>query len=95
MDLGCAAFTAALDESGLRPEDVVVQAVLGRVGPGDTLADPSYHAMSYVGPGEWGTEVFAATTPLSLAGSVGYTVRVLPHHWLLAGDSELGLVSLA
>lgn len=88
-------LTATVALAGLRPEDVVVQAVLGRVGPGDTLADPSYHAMSYVGPGEWGTEVFAATTPLSLAGSVGYTVRVLPHHWLLAGDSELGLVSLA
>jgi glycogen phosphorylase len=26
---------------------------------------------------------------------VGYTVRVLPHHPLLAGDNELGLVTLA
>jgi len=26
---------------------------------------------------------------------VGYTVRVLPHHTLLAGDNELGLVTLA
>jgi starch phosphorylase len=88
-------LTATVALAGLRPEDVVVQAVLGRVGPGDTLADPSYHEMSYVGPGEWGTEIFATTTPLSIAGSVGYTVRVLPHHRLLAGDSELGLVSLA
>ena len=28
-------------------------------------------------------------------GPVGYTVRVLPHHRLLAGDNELGLVTLA
>jgi len=32
---------------------------------------------------------------LPVAGPVGYTVRVLPHHPLLAGDNELGLVTLA
>ena len=89
-------LTATVKLAGLRPEDVVVQAVLGRVtGTVDTLGDPSYHAMSYVGPAEGGTEIFATTTPLSLSGSVGYTVRVLPHHRLLASDSELRLVSLA
>jgi starch phosphorylase len=88
-------LTASVALGGLRPEDVVVQAVLGRVGPGDTLTDPGYHQMSHVGTGEWGTEIFTTTTPLSVAGSVGYTVRVLPHHRLLAGDSELGLVRLA
>jgi len=30
-----------------------------------------------------------------VAGPVGYTVRVLPQHPLLAGDDELGLVTLA
>ena len=51
--------------------------------------------MEHVGTGENGTEIFVTTTPLSLAGTVGYTVRVLPHHVLLAADSELGLVRLA
>jgi glycogen phosphorylase len=39
--------------------------------------------------------VFATTTPLPVAGSVGYTVRVLPHHPMLASDAELGLITLA
>jgi starch phosphorylase len=30
-----------------------------------------------------------------MAGPLGYTVRVLPHHRLLATDAELGLVRLA
>jgi len=51
--------------------------------------------MVHVGPGEGGTEIFTAQTPLPMSGSVGYTVRVLPHHPLLAGDTELGLVTLA
>ena len=42
-----------------------------------------------------GSEVFSRTTPLPVAGRVGYTVRVLPHHRLLAADNELGLVTLA
>ena len=33
-------------------------------------------------------------TALPLSGAVGYTVRVLPHHDLLAGDAELGLVTV-
>ena len=41
------------------------------------------------------TQVFSTTTPLPVAGPVGYTVRVLPHHPLLAADNELGLVTLA
>jgi len=87
-------LTATVQLAGLQPEDVVVQAVLGRVGAGDTLQDPSYFDMAYRGHGE-GDAVFATTTPLSLAGAVGYTVRVLPRHPLLAGDNELGLVRLA
>jgi starch phosphorylase len=39
--------------------------------------------------------VFSTTTSLPVAGAVGYTVRVLPHHPMLAAGSELGLVTLA
>ena len=46
--------------------------------------------MAHTGTADGGNEVFATTTPLPVAGSVGYTVRVLPHHPLLAGDNELG-----
>jgi len=33
--------------------------------------------------------------PLRRTGAVGYTVRVLPHHELLAAPTELGLVANA
>ncbi|PRC59087.1 hypothetical protein C6A85_25220, partial [Mycobacterium sp. ITM-2017-0098] len=59
------------------------------------LVDPATVPMDHTGTAESGNEIFTATTPLPFAGSVGYTVRVLPNHRLLAGDNELGLVTLA
>jgi starch phosphorylase len=88
-------LTAQVDLAGLRPDEVVVQAVLGRVDAGDALVNPVSSPMAHTGTADSGTEIFASTTPLPFAGSVGYTVRVLPHHRLLAGDNELGLVTLA
>jgi starch phosphorylase len=88
-------LTAAVQLGGLRPDEVVVQAVLGRVDAGDALVDPVTVPMSHRGSGEGGIETFETTTPLPVAGAVGYTVRVLPHHALLAGDNEYGLVALA
>ena len=88
-------LTAAVELAGLRPDEVVVQAVLGRVDADGTLLRPDYVDMVHTGSGEGGTEIFTTTTPLPRAGAVGYTVRVLPHHPLLASDSELGLVALA
>ena len=88
-------LTATVQLAGLRPDEVVVQAVLGRVDGSDALVDPETVPMAHTGTAEGGDEVFSTTTPLPVAGSVGYTVRVLPHHRLLAGDNELGLVTLA
>ncbi|MDA2895071.1 glycosyltransferase family 1 protein [Mycolicibacterium sp. BiH015] len=88
-------LTAMVQLGGLRPDEVTVQAVLGRVDGGDVLVDPATLPMAHTGTADTGNEIFTATTPLPFAGSVGYTVRVLPHHRLLAGDNELGLVALA
>ena len=88
-------LTATVVLAGLRPDEVVVQAALGRVDEGDMLREPTYLDMAHVGSGEGGTEIFSVTTPLPMAGPLGYTVRVLPHHRLLAADAELGLVRLA
>ena len=57
--------------------------------------DPLTVAMTHTGTGEGGVEIFYHHCPLPVAGSVGYTVRVLPHNDLLAADNELGLVRLA
>ncbi|OCB37011.1 glycogen phosphorylase [Mycobacterium malmoense] len=85
--------TVALD--GLAPDEVTVQAVVGRVDASDALLDPVTVEMSYTGTAEGGNQVFSTTLSLPLAGAVGYTVRVLPRHPLLASGTELGLVTLA
>ncbi|OBB56673.1 glycogen phosphorylase [Mycobacterium sp. 852013-51886_SCH5428379] len=88
-------LTATVQLAGLRPDEVSVQAVLGRVDAGDSLVEPSTVPMTHTGTSDGGAEIYSTTTPLPLAGPVGYTVRVLPHHRLLAADNELGLVTLA
>ena len=88
-------LTATVQLAGLRPAEVTVQAVVGRVDTGDALVDPVTVDMPYTGTAAGGDHIFATTTPLPVAGSVGYTVRVLPHHPMLASEAELGLVTLA
>jgi starch phosphorylase len=88
-------LTATVRLAGLGPDEVTVQAVLGRVDASDSLLDPVRVPMVHSGTADNGDELFSTTTALPVAGSVGYTVRVLPHHPLLAGDNELGLVALA
>ncbi|MFI5715614.1 alpha-glucan family phosphorylase [Nocardia sp. NPDC051750] len=90
-------LTARVDLSGLEPRDVVVQAVLGRVSPENDLTDITTVTMSPAGREnpDGGLEVFTVETPVSLSGAVGYTVRVLPAHDLLASNAELGLVANA
>ncbi len=88
-------LTATVQLAGLQPDEVAVQAVIGRVDSGDALVDPVTVEMTHAGTTSGGGEIFSTTTPLPVAGSVGYTVRVLPHHPMLASDAELGLVTLA
>jgi glycogen phosphorylase len=88
-------LTATVQLAGLRPGEVAVQAVVGRVDAGDSLVDPVTVEMTHAGTAGGGGEIFSTMTPLPVAGSVGYTVRVLPNHPMLASGSELGLVTLA
>jgi starch phosphorylase len=87
-------LTATVHLDQLRPDEVVVQAVVGRVDASDALLDPLTVPMTHTGSSD-GNDTFSTTTPLPVVGRVGYTVRVLPHHRLLAADNELGLVTLA
>ncbi|MEB4210632.1 alpha-glucan family phosphorylase [Mycobacterium sp. 94-17] len=88
-------LTATVQLAGLAPDEVTVEALVGRVDASDALLEPITVEMSYAGTAEGGNQVFSTTTPLPLAGAVGYTVRVLPHDPLLAAANELGLVTLA
>ncbi|KAA1248879.1 glycosyltransferase family 1 protein, partial [Mycobacterium simiae] len=87
-------LTAMVQLAGLQPDEVTVQAVLGRVDAGDMLLDPVTVDMSHAGS-DGVNEIFSTTTPLPLAGALGYTVRVLPRHPMLAASNELGLLTLA
>ncbi|EHI11808.1 alpha-glucan family phosphorylase [Mycolicibacterium thermoresistibile] len=88
-------LTATVQLAGLRPDEVTVQAALGRVDASDQLIDPVIVSMTHTGTNHDGTQIFSTTAPLPVAGAVGYTVRVLPHHPLLAGPNELGLIAWA
>ena len=89
------ALRAIVDLGGLSPEDVVVQAVYGRVDEHDALHRPVYLPLTFTGAGEDGLPRYEGEVPLERAGSYGYTVRVLPHHAWLPGDAELGLLAQA
>jgi starch phosphorylase len=87
---------AAVALAGLDPSDVCVEAVVGRVGETDDLADSVTAPMKYVGRADGdGADRFESVVPLPHAGLTGYTVRVLPAHPLLSSPAELGKVVLA
>ncbi len=80
---------AQVDLGGLGESEVLVQAVVGRADEHDELSGSLVEPMTAVGPG-----AFEATVALPHAGVLGYTVRVLPRHGLLAAPAELGKVVL-
>jgi glycogen phosphorylase len=86
---------AAVELAGLKPDDVAVQAVVGRVNDSDELAGPVVAEMEHVGGTEHDGDRFEAVVPLPHAGLLGYTVRVLPRHELLSSSAELGKIVLA
>ncbi|MFD9405023.1 glycosyltransferase family 1 protein [Streptomyces sp. NPDC060011] len=79
----------------LSPEDVEVQAVAGRVGTDDRIADAVCVPLKPAGgsdlEGRW---VYEGPLSLDRTGPFGYTVRILPAHRLLASGAELGLVAV-
>jgi glycogen phosphorylase len=86
---------AAVTLAGLQPCDVDVQAVVGRVDDRDELRDAVVVTMHPVGTADGAGQRFEATVRLPHAGLLGYTVRVLPQHPLMASPAEFGLLHLA
>ena len=64
-------LTATVQLAGLRPDEVVVEAVLGRVDASDSLLDPQTVAMTHTGTGEGGVEVFSTTCAAARRGFGG------------------------
>jgi glycogen phosphorylase len=86
---------AAVELAGLHPKQVTVQVLVGRVDDHDELHSPVATEMHPAAGADGGTDRFEATVALPAAGVIGYTVRVLPRHDLLASPVELGRVVLA
>lgn len=83
-------LTAAVDLAGLTDDDVVVEAVVGAVGDDGEIADPTLIPLQRGADGRYG-----ARFTLARPGEVGYTVRVVPQHAVLASRAELGAVATA
>jgi starch phosphorylase len=77
-------------------DDVEVQLVHGQVGDGDELVEPVVVTMERVGPGDHpGWWRYATDVTSGLAGTFGFTARVVPRHHDLASFAEVGLVAWA
>jgi starch phosphorylase len=81
----------------LRPGDVRVHAVFGRVDDDDELRDAEHAELTFAGPvdGQPGDWRFDGAVPMQRRGPFGYTVRVLPKHEEFASEAELALVAFA
>ncbi|KGM13587.1 alpha-glucan family phosphorylase [Cellulomonas bogoriensis] len=76
----------------LRPQDVAVQVVHGRVSEADELSDVRHVDLDLRESYEAGRHAFAGEVALAASGPFGYTVRVVPTHEGLSSPAEMGLV---
>ena len=82
---------------GLSTDDVAVELAYGRTDEDDALGSRALGATGSrpVGDAVDGVTTFTGTLPLTVTGSFGYTVRVVPTHPQLVSPVELGLVTYA
>jgi len=84
---------AYLSLGDLSPEEVKVQVAFGRASEADELTEVETSVLRHVESYDGGRHRFDGELELTRTGSLGWTVRVLPAHPLLASDAELGLVT--
>lgn len=97
FELGGQAPIAAVVRLGrLQPQDVEVQLVVGDVGQlDDELSNVRTYPMELVGDAGEGNLRYQAAVPTNTAGSIGYTLRVVPAHRGLVNVAEMGLAAVA
>ena len=84
------AVSASVELASIHVEDVEVQLIVGNVNDEGDLTDTIVAPMTQGVDGR-----YAASRQLESLGAVGYTVRVVPSHRVLAHTAELGLVCVA
>ncbi len=88
--------TAGVLLDGLSTDDVAVELVYGRTDEDDALVrEHAVYRLRPDGDAVDGVTQFTGTLPLTVTGSFGYTVRVVPTHPQLVSPVELGLVTYA
>ncbi len=95
VEVGAKIHVATLVRLGeLSPDDVEVQLVTGRMDGDDHLYEPRVNPFAAGVEVEGGLRRYEGWVEAKRAGAIGYTVRVVPHHRLLANVAEMGLVTL-
>ena len=95
IEVGAKIHVSALVQLGdLTPDDIEVQLVTGRVNSDDQLHEPRVNPFPAGVRVEDGLRRYESWVEARRAGAIGYTVRVVPYHRLLASSAEMGLAAL-
>ncbi len=95
VEVGAKIHVSALVRLGeLSPNDVEVQLVTGRVDSDDSLREPRVNPFPSGVDVDGGLRRYEGWVEAKRAGAIGYTVRIVPHHALLANQAEMGLATL-
>jgi starch phosphorylase len=95
VEVGADIHVSALVRLGdLTPDDIEVQLVTGLVGSSDELTETRVNPFPTGVDVDGGLRRYEGTIQARRSGSIGYTVRVVPHHPKLAGVAEMGLATL-
>jgi starch phosphorylase len=89
-NVGIRAFAALGD---LKPQDIDVEVLHGRVDSNDEIKDPVRASLSLAETYEGNRHRYEGELKLDRTGPFGYTVRVVPKHPGLASPAELGLAA--
>jgi starch phosphorylase len=95
IEVGAKIHVSALVRLGeLSPDDIEVQLITGRVTGDDKLYEPRVNPFPEGVAVENGLRRYESWVEARRAGAIGYTVRVVPYHRLLASSAEMGLAAL-
>jgi starch phosphorylase len=84
-------ISATVEIGSLKPEDIKVQALVGKIGPNRELVGARPYELSPVSQ-EGSTIKFEGEVKFEKPGHRGYTVRVVPNHPDVSIPSELNLI---
>ena len=95
VEVGTKIHVSALVRLGeLTQDDIQVQLVTGRVGADDQLYELRVNPFPTGVEVDGGLRRYEGWVEAKRAGAIGYTVRVVPYHPLLASPAEMGLAAV-